>query len=180
MIRINLAPLKRKRKKPRPIPSYLAAAVILLIFAVIFTVYLNYYMKARIKSLDAQKEANRIKIAQLQDKIKEVKNFEALNAKYTSRKEIIEELKQNQSRPVKVMDELSTRLTDGVWITSLDISRTDVSLSGMGFTNDDVVTFVQTLKASQLFSDVYLHGTSQANSEGYTVYIFQISMKVKA
>ena len=180
MIRINLAPLKRKRKKPTPIPSFLAAAAILMLVAVIFTVYLNYYMKAKIKALNTQKEENKVRIAQLEDKIKEVKNVEAMNAKYSSRKQIIEELKKNQSRPVKIMDELSTRLTDGVWLTSLDISKTDVNLSGTGFTNDDVVTFVQTLKQSPLFSDVYLHGTTQGNVEGYTIYSFQISLKVKA
>jgi Tfp pilus assembly protein PilN len=180
MIRINLAPVKRKRKKPKPIPVFLAAAVIVLLFAVIVTAYLNLYMKSRIKSLNAQKAENKVKIAQLQDKIKEVQNFETLNAKYSSRKQIIEELKKNQSLPVRILDELSTRLTDGVWLSSLNISKTGLNLSGTGFNNDDVVTFVQSLKASQLFTDVYLQGTNQANQEGINVYTFQLSMKVKA
>jgi type IV pilus assembly protein PilN len=178
MIRINLYPL-RKKKKPRPVPGFVVAAVMVLVLTAVVTFYLNYFMKSRIKDLEAQKAANAEKIARLQEKIKEVKNFEALNQKFKERKQIIEELRRNQARPVKVLDELSTRLSDGVWLSDLTISGDAINFNGIGFTNDDVVTLVQNLKASALFSDVYLHETTKSQAEGVDVYRFRVSMKIK-
>jgi len=179
MIRINLLPLRKKKKKPKPVPGFIVAAMLLLVLAVIFTFFLNYLMKDRIDSLAQQKKSNEAKIAKLQEKIKEVKSFEDLNKKFTDRKQIIEELRKNQSRPVKTLDELSKRLTDGIWLQDLVISSSGIELKGVGFTNEDVVTFVQNLKASELLTDVYLHETVQAETEGVPVYKFKITMGMK-
>ncbi len=180
MIRINLYPLKKKRKKPKPVPDFVVASVILLVLSFIVSVYINYFMKSKIKNLTAQKQANVEKITSLNEKIKEVKNFETLNKTFDDRKKIIEDLRRNQSKPVKILDELSARLTDGVWLSNLSVTGDSIDFDGYGFTNDDVVAFVQNLKASPLFTDVYLHETAQGTSDGVTVYSFKISMKAKA
>ncbi|MDA8168148.1 MAG: PilN domain-containing protein [Nitrospiraceae bacterium] len=180
MIRINLLPLRKKKKKPTPVPGFLVASVILLVLSLVTTFYFNYFMKSKIASLDAQKAQNGQKIAMLQSKLKEVKNFETLNKKFSDRKKIIEELKKDQVLPVKLLDEISMRLTDGVWLQDLSITSDSISMSGTGYTNDDVVTFVQNLKASPFFTDVYLNGTSKSSSDGISVYNFSLTMKVKA
>lgn len=179
MIRINLTPSKKKRKKPKPVPGFLIGAVMLLVLSVVLTFFANFILRDRVKSLKARKAENTQKLALLQEKIKEVKSFEELNKKFKDRKQIIEELRRNQSQPVKVLDELSKRLTDGIWLDDLGITTTDIKMSGIGFTNEDVVNFVQTLKASPLLSDVYLHETAQNTSDGVSVYKFSITMKVK-
>lgn len=180
MIKINLAPSKKKKKKAsKPVPGFLVSAIILFVVAVVLTFFLNFLLRDKVKSLNLQKAANEQKLAELQEKIKEVKSFEDLNRKFKERKQIIEELRKNQSRPVKVLDELSKRLTEGIWLQDLSISPTDINMSGLGFTNEDVVTFVQNLKESSLLTDVYLHETAQSNSEGVVVYRFSITVKVK-
>jgi len=179
MIRINLLPIRKKRKKPKPVPGFVIGAVLLLVLAVILTFFINFLMKDRIKSLAEQKKGNETKIAKLQEKIKEVKNYEELNKKYTDRKQIIEELRKNQARPVKTLDELSKRLSDGIWLQELVISASGIELKGVGFTNEDVVTFVQDLKASGLLTEVYLHETVQAEAESVPVYKFKITMGMK-
>ncbi|MDA8085495.1 MAG: PilN domain-containing protein [Nitrospiraceae bacterium] len=178
MIRINL--LARKRKKPRPVPAFISAGGIVLALAVIVTFYFNYFMKGKMASLARQKSDNDAKIALLKSKIEDVKNYERLNREFTERKQIIEQLRQNQALPVKVLDEISARLTDGVWLTSLNLTQDDIQMEGIGYTNDDVVAFVQSLKGSPLFTDVYLVGTSQTSDEGVDVYHFSLTMKVKA
>ena len=78
-----------------------------------------------------------------------------------------------------MLAEISARLTDGVWLQSLNISDTDVTMSGMGYTNEDVVNFVQSLKASPLLSDVYLCGTNRTTVVGADEFSFNLTMKVK-
>ena len=179
MIKINLLPTRKKRKKPKPVPGFLVACAVLLVLSAVVSFYLGHFLKGKIKDYDAQKAANAQAINQLQAKITEVKNYESLNKKYDERKKVIEELKKNQSHPVRMLAEISARLTDGVWLQSLNISDTDVTMSGMGYTNEDVVNFVQSLKASPRFSDVYLSGTNRTTVDGAEAFSFNLTMKVK-
>lgn len=179
MIKINLLPTGKKRKKPKPIPGFIVAGVVLLFVTAVAGFYLNHFFKNKIQDYETQKAGNAQKITQLQAKITEVKNYEALNKKYDERKQIIEELKKNQSHPVRMLSEISFRLTDGVWLDNLSITETDVTMSGVGYTNEDVVNFVESLKLSPLFSDVYLSGTNRTSSDGQSVFSFNITMKVK-
>jgi type IV pilus assembly protein PilN len=179
MIRINLIPVKRK-KKPRPIPKFIFVLIVVMAASVVGTLLFYINRKTVISSLTAQKALNANKMAELEDKIKEVRNFESLNKLFTERKNIIEELKRNQSLPVRVLDDLSSRLSDGVWFTALDIRAGEISLGGMAFTNSDVVKLVQSLKDSPIFTDVYLQETIQTKSDKVEVYSFKMTMKIKA
>ncbi len=199
MIKINLLQHKRRRKA-RKVPSFITAGIGLLLLAVLVTFYFDYSMKGKLSSLKQQKAGNESQIALLQSRIAEVHKFENLNEKFNQRKQIIEQLRQNQALPVKILDEISTRLTDGVWLSSLGISPApappakrgpgqkqaaasvadNIQMSGFGYTNDDIVQFIQSLKGSALFTDVYLVGTSKSSISGVSVYSFSLTMKVKA
>jgi type IV pilus assembly protein PilN len=54
-----------------------------------------------------------------------------------------------------------------------------INLSGEAFTNEDVVKFVENLKASAFFTDVYLLETSQKTKEGYEIYDYKLQFKYK-
>jgi type IV pilus assembly protein PilN len=179
MIKINLLPVK-KRKKAKPVPSFLIAGVLLLALAIIVSLSYSYILKSKINNLEVQKAENAKKLAELNERIKEVQDFEKLNQKFKQRKEIIEKLTKNQSMPVKVLDEMSNRLVDGVWLRAMTISRDSISVDGVGFTNSDIVNFVQTLKESELFKNVVLLETRQGKLEGEEVYLFKLTLKVAA
>jgi type IV pilus assembly protein PilN len=179
MIKINLLPVK-KRKKAKPVPSFLIAGVLLLALAIIVALSYSYILKSKINNLEVQKAENAKKLAELNERIKEVQDFEKLNQKFKQRKEIIEKLTRNQSMPVKILDEMSKRLVDGVWLRAMTISRDNISVDGVGFTNADIVNFVQTLKESELFNNVVLLETRQGKLEGEEVYLFKLTLKVAA
>ncbi|MDP2166795.1 MAG: PilN domain-containing protein [Thermodesulfovibrionales bacterium] len=179
MIRINLLPTKRKvKKKPKPVPNFVIVGVLLLTASVVASVYTRYFLNAKIEALETKKAENAKKIAELNEKIKEVKDFEARNKLFTDRKNIIEDLRKNQSLPVKILDEMSMRLTEGVWLISISITGNNINIDGVGFSNSEIVSFVQNLKASALFKEAYLHETRQAAIEGIEVYTFKITMQV--
>jgi type IV pilus assembly protein PilN len=179
MIRINLIPSKKK-KKAKPVPKFLIALLVILAISIIGSVAAVNYFNGLIENLQTQKRDNQAKIAELKKKIKEVEGFEARNKTFLERKAIIEELTKNQSLPGKVLDELAARLTQGVWITSFSISLNKISLTGVGFSNNDIVDFVESLKASELFEAVALGGTTNVNVSGDNVYNFSLSMTIKA
>ncbi len=180
MIRINLLPVeKRKRKKkPKPVPGFVVACVILLAVSAAASYYASYYFKSKITALEETKKQNQEKLTQLDERIKEVKNFEALNKTFTDRKTVIEQLRKNQGAPVKILAEMASRLTEGVWITSMSISGDKINIAGIGFTNPEIVTFVQSLKSSPLFKEVYLHGTNQSKIGNIETFTFNLTLQV--
>jgi type IV pilus assembly protein PilN len=178
MIKVNLLPFKKK-KKPRPVPTFLIVGALLLTASVVILLTYSYILGSSIQNLEAQKAANAKKLAELNEKLKEVRDFERLNKKYTERKNIIEELTKNQSVPVRILDEMNRRLTDGIWLNSMNISGNRISLNGLGFTNSDIVSYVQSLKESQLFTDVILLETRQTGKGDVDLYSFKINLQVR-
>lgn len=178
MIKINLLPVKKK-KRAKKLPTFLLATIFLTIAACAIMAYTFVYFSSKLSSKKDLVAANEKKIAELAAKLKEVENFEKLNATFKKNKDVIEQLSKNKALPVKVVDEVSAVLPSGVWINSMEVKGVDVSLSCTGFTNTDVVNYVNNLKNSKLFTDVYLQESVQAQVSGFSVYSFKLVFKVK-
>ncbi|MHB8882245.1 MAG: PilN domain-containing protein [Thermodesulfovibrionales bacterium] len=177
MIKVNLLPVKKK-KKAKQIPGFLIATF--LITVAVAAVVLYYYYSLNNEADNKRKliTRNEQTIAELDRKIKDVADFEKRNADYKARKDIIEKLGKSKTIPVKVIDEVSSVLPAGVWLTALDLKGTGLTLSCTGFSNTDVVNFVNNLKASKRFADVFLRESIQTPVSGYSVYTFSITLKV--
>ncbi len=179
MIKINLIPVKRKAK-PKPVPFFLVIMALLLGLSAAGVIFYTKSVNAEIKSLEDQKKANAQKLAELEKKVREVKNYESLNAQVAQRKNIIEQLTKNQSLPVRILDEMSMRLTDGVWLQSMSISGNQLRIAGTGFKNTDIVSFVQSLKKSDMFTNVNLLGTARQMEGEVETYTFNMTLQVVA
>lgn len=179
MIRINLLPVKRK-KKAKPLPTFVistiaASAVILCVLA-----YLFFYYQSQLKDAQGRFETNKQKMAELKSKIVEVDNFEKLNKTLDERSKLIEQLRKNQNIPVMMLDEVSKHLPNGVWLSSMTVAGNTISLSGYAFTNSDVVTYVENLKNSKSLAEIYLQESKQAEVEKIPLYQFKLTFKVVA
>ena len=179
MIRINLLPVKRK-KKAKPLPTFVIATVLLTVLIICALGYLFYYYNSTLQATKDRFESNKQKIAELKEKIKEVDNFEKLNKTIEERTKIIEQLRKNQSIPVMMLDEISKNLPKGVWLSAMAAvgGGSSVSIDGYAFTNPDVVTFVENLKGSKLLTEVYLQETKQVEIEKIPLYQFKLTFRV--
>ena len=174
MIKVNLIPTK-KRKKPKPVPTFLIVGAILLLFSGIALAYVNVYFGSKIETLNTRIAEQDKKIAELNKKIEGVKDFEKIKQTFIDRINIIEKLRKNQNIPVIILDEISARLTEGIWLTSMTITGSNINMDGIGFSNPEIVSFVQSLKASSLFKEVYLVETRKAAMENVETYVFKIT-----
>jgi len=179
MIKINLYPLKRK-KKAKPVPSFVILLVILTVATALVMTGLFFTYNARISSKKAQHKANEAKIATLKEKIKEVEKFEELNRTTHQKNSVIEQLRKNQSAPVKLLDEISKLLPPGVWLNTLTVIRDDVSMDGYAFSNSDIVAYVDNMKKSQVFTEVYLIESKSTAIETIPLYVFKLTFKMRA
>lgn len=179
MIRVNLLPVKR-RKKPKALPTFIISMVLLTLVAIIVSAYLFWYLNSQLSALTERKKNNETTIAELKNRIKEVENFEAQKKTLEQRTGIIEQLRKNQSLPVKILTEMSNVLPNGVWLQTISVTGGTINIAGTGFTNEDVVNYEKNLNGSQLFTDVKLHGTQKTGSGKVVMYQFTLTCKVKA
>jgi type IV pilus assembly protein PilN len=178
MIKVNLLPIKRK-KKPKPVPNFIVASIFITLGMIILMVYLVFYFNSKLSEAKEKIRNNDTKIFELKQKIKAVEDYERINKDFKERSDIIEELSKNRALPVKVLDEISSRLPKGIWLQSLSISGDSIEMNGYGYTNDEIVNYVDNLKISPLFTDVYLQESRSSEIEKTHVYAFRLTFKLK-
>ena len=180
MIKINLLPTKKKPpKKVIDLQQQVILAVLVLILVVIA---MGYYWKTqndRIAKLENEKAATEKQIADQDNMLKEVKNVEEARKKVSEKIEIIEKLKKNQAGPVRLLDAVSNALPKGVNIASLSENNNSVNIEGAAFTNEDVVRFIDNLKASPLLKDVMLLETTQTTQDKIDIYKYKLQFVYK-
>jgi type IV pilus assembly protein PilN len=178
MIKVNLLPLKRK-KKAKPLPSFLVITILITVVICILMAYLAFFFNSRLSAKKQLFAANEKKIAELKEKIKTVEDFEQRNKTFKERTEIIEQLSKNKSLPVKVLDEFSSLLPSGVWLQTMAISGETINLEGYAYTNNDIVSYVDNIKSSPMFTDVYLQESKSVEVDRVALYGFKLTCRLK-
>jgi len=180
MIKINLLPTKKKPpKKVIDLQQQLLLGFLILVLVIIALAYFWKRQKEQIAVLEKEKITADTRIREQDNVLKEVKNVEEERKKVAEKIDVIEKLKKNQAGPVRLLDEISKALPTGVNLTSLSESSDNINLEGEAFNNDDVVRFVENLKASKLLADVALIETSQTKHESLDVYRYKLQFAYK-
>ncbi len=178
MIRINLLPEMRK-KKPLALPTIFVPGAIITGVAILVLVVFAFHLNSKISVLQADKSTKEKRLSELQADLKEVENYERDNKAFREKNRIIEQLKKNQSVPLRLLDEVSRRLPKGVWLTALSDKKGKVNINGYAFTNTDLVTYVQNLKGSKYIGDVLLVESRQTTLQKFSIYKFKLTFRVK-
>ncbi|HBH62357.1 MAG TPA: hypothetical protein DDX85_11605 [Nitrospiraceae bacterium] len=176
MIRINLLP--SKRKKAFLLPPVFIYGIIAMVVVIIVILAGTFFMNNQISSKQADLSEKEQTLKKLQAALEEVKNYEKDNKDYRDKNSIIEQLKKNQIVPLRLLDEVSEMLPKGVWLTSLTDKGGIVSIEGFAFTNSDLVSYVQNLKGSKYFTEVMLVESRQTQMEDFTIYKFNLTLKI--
>jgi len=176
MIRINLLPSKKKKAFVLP-PALIygtTAMVVIIISIIAGTFFLNGQVSSK-KADIAEKEK---KLKQLQAALEDVKNYEKDNKDYRDKNSIIEQLKKNQIVPLRLLDEVSEMLPKGVWLTAINDKGGTIRIEGLAFSNSDLVSYVQNLKGSKYFTEVTLVESRQTDIEEFSIYKFNLTLKI--
>jgi type IV pilus assembly protein PilN len=176
MIKVNLLGVDRPKRARRSIkgPSRLVGigALGLLLFGGMGFIW--WSMSARINALEQQKVQRSQLLAALKLKVKEVENFEANKKNFEEKIKIIEQLRRNQSGPVRLLDELSQNLPGRVWLTSLTEQAGKIELEGRAVTNAEIVDYINSLKGSRFIREILLIESRQVTEGGIPVYNFKL------
>jgi type IV pilus assembly protein PilN len=181
MIRINLLPTKKRKAKRIAIPPVFTLAVPgAAILVALGAVFYWYLLDREVTDLKEETGRLQVRLAELKEKIKEVDRYEKDKKDLEEKVNLIRRLEKHQTIPVHVLDEVSRRVPDRVWLHLFTEAKGAVSIEGYAFSNSDIVTFVNNLKGAKYLKDVVLVESKETLVEKEPVYKFLIQGRVHA
>lgn len=184
MIRINLLKPETKEFKEGPaLPGPeiratkafpLTTVVILLILLVLAAAFFWQKRaisqeKTRLQTAQAEKQ----KLQYVVSKLEELQNQKAVLGKKIS---LINQLRAQQDTAVKIMDEISKRLPEWVWLTELSYEGQLVQLKGMALSNNLIADFIYNLQNNPSFANVNLLSSVQKTTRNTQYLDFSLTL----
>jgi type IV pilus assembly protein PilN len=155
MIRINLLAVERDRAKRRAgiaVSQKVAiGSVSVFVVAVGLVGWQFWGLRQSSQRLDEELAAARQEITRLSSVLEQVKEFDARRAQLAQRVTLIEQLRQGQAGPVRLLDQVSASIPDGLWLTELRQEGAAVVVQGRSTTLTSLSDFVANLESSGHF-----------------------------
>ncbi|HEX7831330.1 MAG TPA: PilN domain-containing protein [Thermoanaerobaculia bacterium] len=119
-------------------------------------------------------EARTLEAQKLEAIIKEVEDYQKRKDSLQQRIDLINQLKQNQKGPVRIMDQISRDLPDLVWLDTMSISGGRVTIAGRGLNPNAIALFIENVKNDPYFEEPSV-GAMTKISENPMVYSFDMN-----
>lgn len=177
MIKINLvaeAPTKAARaKRAGPELSLGARQGDILLLAVLAVALLGIgtrwlLLKNERDHLREVEREKRVQRDELQPYIQKVQELEAKRDQLRHKISVINNLKQNQRGPVRIMDEVSRALPDLVWLTKMTMRGSNLTISGVAMDETAVANYISNLDSSPFFQEPTLKRMARGKEDSFS------------
>jgi len=162
MIKVNLFHDKtRKVRKAAAKPAVARTGALLVVLLVLPLAAVGawwYEIRGEVQSLTVSRSRLRAENARLQEIKKDIQKYETLKGQYQSRIDVIEQLKQSQSGPVLLMNNViqSIPRSSSLWLTAVDQKGERIQITGYTRYSDVIPDLLTNLAASGYFENVDL------------------------
>jgi Tfp pilus assembly protein PilN len=192
MIKINLIAEGRKpvvarkgrdgaRRGGGPSPSSLSPTDMAFLGAIVVGALVAggwfWTIKGELEEVSAQVVEAQREVEELKPIIAEVEAYKVRKAALEHKIEVIEQLKQSQRGPVRIMDQVSRAIPDLLWLNQLELNGAVVRLQGRAFSSNQVASFLENLgKVPEFQEPVLVEMVRQDGAAGVAeVYTFRIN-----
>lgn len=156
MIRINLLPFRLARKKEniRRQVSIFFLSLIMIISGLVWGLGMLNNELVRTQDEVVRVKAESLKYKKKADKVARIKkNLKKLKDKLG----IVENLKKRKNEQQILLEQLAQRLVKTkMWLSSVSVDSTTVSLKGVAFDNPTIAAFMRNLESFEMFGAVDL------------------------
>lgn len=159
MIRINLAPPERRRRRGAlklALPSFDLGLVFAIAYiAAVVGVGAAWWWRSTAESLlSAAVQKDRAELAALKTTIGQGVKVKEQLASLKNRLKAIEELTRNQGRPIALLDAFLDTVPPDLWITALEERGAALKITGTAYSSTAVADFMANLRRSGRFKDI--------------------------
>ncbi len=176
MIRINLLPVREARRKAN-LRQQGALLGVAALAGVLVAAGLQLKISASISAEQTRVAAAEKELAQLEKTLKEVERFRKEKEEIERKLEVIARLERSRSGPVRILDEVATRMPERMWLTDMTLAGGELSLGGFGIDNETVAAFLTSLEDSEFISNVQLEKTELQENKGLKLNEFRIKAR---
>jgi Tfp pilus assembly protein PilN len=128
------------------------------------------------RTLNERKESvatKTVEAQRLEKIIKQVEVYQKQKDSLQKRIDVINQLKQNQKGPVRLMDRVSQDLPDLVWLDKMTVGGGLVTIDGRALNPNAIANFVENVKNDPMFEEPDLGNVTQISAAplvyGYTM-----------
>lgn len=120
----------------------LVAAIVL---GILVTLAYWFLLDRRQDAVTEEVAAAEAEVERLRPILEEVEEFKAKQADLENKIEVITNLKNAQTGPVRVMDAVSRALPELLWLDQMDVSPSTLRISGRAFNVNSISNFIENL-----------------------------------
>lgn len=177
MIRINLLPFRKARKKEN-VRKQVSVFVLVLIFLILGMSYLALALSRKIENLDSRIKTSTQQLSELTVLTKEIDEIKKKLDTIKKKTAVIKNLERNRKSSVVLLDTMTSMVIPGrMWFTSLSDISEAVEINGLALDNKTVADFMIKLEGSKLFSGVSLKTLKQQAIKDVILKNFEISCR---
>ena len=159
-----------KEKKALPIGN-LIILLIVAVLAVLIFLQMRAISRERNLLQAAQEEKGK-----LQYVVAKLEELELQKAIFERKINLINQLKARQETAVRIMDELSKRLPEWVWLTDVSFEGQLITMKGNALSNNLIADYIFNLENSPHLSDVNLISSTQKTTKSAQYLEFLMNM----
>ena len=182
MIKINLVPVKEKKKRKEFLIGFVVVALVVVLALGMFWIYVQ---RVRVKS-NLKNEIAQIKeeSKSYEDKINEVKDLQAKETSLEAFKKTIKSISETQRKILVGVDQLALGLNGGVWVTNISQGKgkdeDKFVLNGYSFTALDLNRYFNAIqRPGKFLKDATLDVKSFSASSGGNQQIHQFEVTAR-
>jgi type IV pilus assembly protein PilN len=176
MIKINLvaevpAAAAKKRKRSEFSLGAKQGDILLLIVLGIALVAIGtrwLILKNTRDNLRQVKQEKQIERDELLPYIEKVDELESKRERLRHKIAVINQLKQNQTGPVRIMDEVSRALPDLVWLERIVLKGTNLELRGVAMDENAIANYYSNLESSPFFKEPSLKDMARSKGDTFS------------
>jgi type IV pilus assembly protein PilN len=187
VIKINLVREGRAIRGAGAVPVTTAASAggagagsannLLIVAGVLFGVLvgLGYWLWQK-RELGHRQETVTLRSAEaqkLEAVIREVEEYQKQRDRLQQRIDLINQLKENQKGPVRILDQISRDLPDLVWLDTMEITAGRINMSGRGLNPNAIALFIENIKNDSYFEEPQVGSVTQVSTTP-PVYTFDM------
>ncbi len=177
MIRINLLPFRKARKKEN-VRRQISIFILVLIFLTLGMSYFAIALNRKIQDLDNRIKTSNQQLSELTVLTKEIDDIKKKLDTIKKKTAVIKNLERNRKSSVILLDTMTSMVIPGrMWFTSLSDINDSVEINGFAMDNKTVADFMIKLEGSKLFYSVSLKTIKQQAIKDVSLKNFEISCR---
>ena len=178
MIRINLLPHRELKRRERRQQFYVVSGLMVFVGLAV-GVLVHSVMAGYVEHQERRNDFFKAEIAKLDGEIAEIKRLREQIDALLARKQVIESLQTTRAQSVHLLNELGSRLPDGVFLKSIRQTGSKVALSGYAQSNSRVSHLMRNLDESSFFEQSNLVEVKTASLNNRRVSEFALNVGIE-